>query len=142
MPAPGTPARAVISGGGYSPLYNPAMRLIRALVSLLRGTCDQDAFRDYRARLLKWASRERGLSRAEYADRFENRYVDPSGRDLFLDYLRSASQDAPSYVTDHEGLLHDRAALYERFGLPILTMRELRDKENERLRRIESPFRV
>ena len=34
------------------------------------------------------------------------------------------------------------ARLFDRFGLPILTVRELRDQENRRLDRMDSPLRL
>ncbi|HEY3241936.1 MAG TPA: hypothetical protein VGM03_01170 [Phycisphaerae bacterium] len=118
------------------------MQLLRTIASLLRGTSDQEAFRQYRQRLLRWARQAHNLTAGEYRDSYDGRYLDASGRDLFLDYLLSASKDAPSYVTEHAGLLADRKQLFDRFGLPVLTMRELRDKENERLQRMDSPLRL
>ena len=118
------------------------MGFLRALISVLRGRGDQDAYQDYCDRLLRWAEDERGLAPAEYRQHFHGRYPDGTGRDLFLDYLLSVSKESPSYLTDHPGLLADRKKLFDRFGLPILTMRELRDKENQRLQRMESPLRV
>jgi hypothetical protein len=116
--------------------------LLRSLISLWRGTTDRDAFRDYRARLLAFARDEYDLSDAEFAASYENRYIAADGRDLFLEYLLAVSKDAPSYLSDHPALLADRKRLYDRFGVPILTMRELRDKENERLKRLDSPLRM
>ncbi len=118
------------------------MNLLRALISVLRGTSDRDAFGQYRQRLLGWARDAHGLSADEYRRDYENRYVDAAGRDLFLDYLLTASRESPSYITDHAGMLADRRGLFERFGLPILTMHELRDQENARLRRLDSPLRM
>lgn len=118
------------------------MRLLRAFISLLRGTCDKDAFAQYKIRLLKWAAENRRLSAEEFRRDYADRYTDGTGRDLFLDYLLSVSKDAPSYITDHTGMLSDRKRLFERFGLPILTMRELRDQENQRLQRMQSPLRL
>ena len=118
------------------------MNWLRTLVSAWRGTLDRDAFDEYRARLLAWASETHGLERVEYRAEYAGRYLDASGADLFLDYLLSASKESPSYVTEHAGLLADRKKLFDRFGLPILTMRELRDKENERLGRMGSPLRL
>ena len=118
------------------------MNWLGALISVLRGTADRDAFRDYGAKLLCWAERQHGLSREEYRAEFEGRFIDGSGRDLFMDYLLSASKNAPSYVTDQAGILDARKKLFERFGLPILTMQELRDEENKRLGRMGSPLRL
>lgn len=118
------------------------MHWLRTIVSLLRGTTDQDAYEAYRQRLLRWARAAHKLTPQEYRAQYANRYLDEAGRDLFLDYLLSASKEAPSYVTKHAGLLADRRKLFERFGLPILTMRELREKENERLQRLDSPLRL
>ncbi len=118
------------------------MRLLRAFASLLRGTCDDDAFAEYKARLLKWAADAQRLTPEEYQRDYAGRYTDGAGRDLFLDYLLFASKDAPSYITDHAGILSDRKRLFDRFGLPILTMRELRDQENKRLQRMKSPLRL
>lgn len=118
------------------------MGILRSLWSVLRGTADADAYRVYRAGLLNWARATHRLSDHEYRERFEGRYVDGAGRDLFLDYLLSASKNAPSYVTDHAGLLADRRRLFDRFGHPILTMRELVDEENKRLKRLDSPLRL
>lgn len=129
---PGQPNLGTIAG----------MRLFRAFISLLRGTCDDDAFTDYKARLLKWAADAQRLTPEEYQRDFADRYTDGTGRDLFLDYLLSVSKDAPSYITDHAGILSDRRKLFDRFGLPILTMRELRDQENQRLKRMQSPLRL
>lgn len=118
------------------------MRLLRAFISLLRGTTDEDAYRDYCTQLLRWAAESHNLSPAEFARDFKNRYIAADGRDLFYDYLLSVSKEAPSYLTDHPALLADRKKLFDRFGLPILTMRELRDKENDRLKRLDSPLRI
>lgn len=118
------------------------MRLLRSLISLWRGTTDRDAFRDYRVRLLAFARDEYAMGQAEYAASYENRYVAADGRDLFLEYLLAVSKDAPSYLSDHPNLLADRKKLFDRFGVPILTMRELRDKENDRLKRLDSPLRI
>lgn len=118
------------------------MNWFRLFSSLWRGTLDRDAFDDYQRRLLDWARHAHGLSSREYRERYEGRYVDAAGVDLFLDYLLSASKESPSFISDHPGLLADRKALFERFGHPILTMRELRDQENERLARMKSPLRL
>jgi len=118
------------------------MRILRSLLSLWRGTTDLDAYQEYRARLLAYARDQYGLTDAEYAANFENRYTAGDGRDLFLEYLLSVSKESPSYLTDHPALLADRKKLFDRFGLPILTMRELRDKENDRLKRLDSPLRM
>ena len=118
------------------------MRLLRSLISLWRGTTDRDAYIEYRARLLAFARDGYGLSNDEYEAQFENRYVAGDGRDLFLEYLLAVSKEAPSYLSDHPALLADRKTLFDRFGVPILTMRELRDKENERLKRLNSPLRM
>lgn len=118
------------------------MSLLGALISILRGTADRDAFVEYRDRVLRWAKEEHQLSLEEYRASFEGRFVDGSGRDLFLDYLMSASRDSPSYLTDDRGLLAERKRLFDRFGLAILTMAELRDEENKRLGRMDSPLRL
>ncbi len=111
-------------------------------MSLFRGTTDEDAYREYRVRLLQWAADAHNFSQAEFARDYENRYLAGDGRDLFFDYLLSVSKESPSYLTDHPALLADRKKLFDRFGLPILTMRELRDKENDRLKRLDSPLRM
>lgn len=116
--------------------------MLRAFISLLRGTTDEDAYREYCARLLMWAAETHGLSAVEFAEHFDKRYVAGDGRDLFYDYLLSLSKESPSYITDHPALLTDRKKLFDRFGLAILTMRELRDKENDRLKRLDSPLRL
>ncbi len=118
------------------------MRMLRSLLSLWRGTTDQDAYNEYRARLLAFARQQFDMSDGEYKANYENRYVAGDGRDLFLEYLLSVSKEAPSYLSDHPALLADRKKLFDRFGLPILTMRELRDKENDRLKRLDSPLRL
>ncbi|MCK6457300.1 MAG: hypothetical protein L6Q92_12325 [Phycisphaerae bacterium] len=118
------------------------MGLLRAFISLWRGTADRDAFLAYQTGLLDWARDVHGLTRDEYAAQFERRYVSADDRDLFFEYLLAASKEAPSYVTDHPRMLDDRRRLFERFGLPVLTMRELRDLENDRLRRMNSPLRL
>lgn len=118
------------------------MRFLRALLSLLRGTSDADAFADYRRRLLAWAAACHGLSAAEYERDFAGRYESADQRDLFLEYLLAASKESPSYLTEHEGMLADRGRLVARFGLPILTPNELRVQENARLKRLDSPLRV
>ena len=118
------------------------MGTFRKLWSVLRGTADRDAFDEYRKRLLAWAREAHGLTDAEYREHFATKYVDSADRNLFLDYLLSASKDSPSYVTEHEGLLADRRRLFDRFGHPILTMRELVDEENKRLKRMDSPLRL
>lgn len=118
------------------------MNIFRSFWSLLRGTADEDAFADYRRRILRWAQETHGVTAAEIRARYENRYLEAGGRDLFLDYLVSAAKQEPSYVTEHPGLLADRRALFERFGHPILTRRELVDQENARLKRMDSPFRM
>ena len=127
-------------------LVDPAtiapMRLLRAMISLFRGTPDQDAYREYASRLLDWAQTEFGLTRQEYAADYADRYLDADGRDLFLDYLLSVSKDSASYLTEHPQMLADRRKLYDRFGLPVLTMSELRDQENKRLNRMDSPLRL
>lgn len=122
--------------------YNPPMRMLRAFMSLFRGTTDEDAYREYRVRLLQWAADAHNLSQSEFVRDYENRYLAGDGRDLFFDYLLSVSKESPSYLTDHHALLADRKKLFDRFGLPILTMRELRDKENDRLKRLDSPLRM
>jgi hypothetical protein len=118
------------------------MGFLRALLALFRGRSDEYAFRQYRDRLLKWAAAACDLGRDEYRAEYEGRYLDDTGRDLFLDYLLSASKESPSYITEHSGMLADRRKLYERFGLPVLTPRELRDRENDRLSRLDSPLRL
>ena len=118
------------------------MGIFRSLWSVLRGTSDRDAFAEYRERVLVWAREAHGLTEREYQSEFLGKYVDAADRDLFLDYLVSASKENASYVTDNDRLLADRRRLFERFGHPILTMRELVDEENKRLKRMESPFRL
>lgn len=118
------------------------MNLFRVIWALLHGRLDRVAFERYQQRLLAWAAAAHGLTPAEYADRYAGRYLDATGRDLFLDYLASCAKEQASYVTDHAGLLADRAALFSRFGHPVLTMHELASEENKRLQRMESPFRV
>lgn len=122
--------------------YNVGMHWLRAVVSILRGTLDRDSYAEYHDRLLAWANQRHGLTREEFRAAFEGRYLDPTGRDLFLEYLLAVSKQAPSYLTDHPAMLADRVNLHRRFGLPILTMRELRDQENERLARLDSPLRL
>lgn len=115
---------------------------LRLLWALLRGNLDQVAFGEYRRRILEWAGDVHRLTLPEYRRRFEGRYQDSSGRDLFLEYLVSCAKEQASYVTDHAGLLADRGELFERFGHPILTMQELVQQENERLSRLDSPLRL
>ncbi|TWT42167.1 hypothetical protein RAS1_32970 [Phycisphaerae bacterium RAS1] len=118
------------------------MNPVRLIWALLCGKLDETAYDDYRRRILDWAAELHGLTRAEFRGQYENRYLDASGRDLFLDYLVSCAKEQPSYVTDHPGLLADRKALFDRFGHPILTMHELVEQENRRLSRMDSPLRL
>jgi len=79
------------------------------------------------------------ITEKEYVEEYKGRYLNPDGGDSFCQYLAAtlyeSMKDSGYFITMQEDMLKDREKITKRFGLKIMSIKEMVEKEetDERL---------